>query len=720
MRILAMTTLYPNAAAPHHGVFVENRLAAFKARSGAELRVVAPVPWFPVAAAWAGRYAAFAKAPLGETRRGIEIAHPRYAIPPRIGMTYAALALERAFLKAARAEIAAGRDFDVVDAHYLYPDGVAAARAARRLGKPVVLTARGTDVNLIPKYPRQRAMILDAVKGADAVVCVAAALRRELIRLGAPAEKLTVLRNGVDLDMFRPLDRARIRSQLRLEGDVIASVGHLTARKGHHLVIEAIAELAGATLLIAGTGEERAALEALAARRGVAGRVRFLGAVAHEKLAEIYNAADALVLASDREGWPNVLLEAMACGAPAVATAVWGSAEVIRAPEAGALAEERSAPALAATLRKILETRPERAATRRYAERFSWDETSDGLAKIFETAVAGVRRVRKTATRPIAAAPGRPRLIVTVDTEEAFDWSRFRNVTFTVCPPTDIARFHELAQSFGIKPLYLLTHPVISDPAASAYFRDRLFRREASLGLHLHQWSTPPRQGFSGEYYSYQCNLPDAAHRAKLEALADAFKEAFGERARAHRAGRYGVDLGAYSALAAVGVEFDFSPSACFDFTRRGGPDFSTTSNAPFFIAPEAAKPVAVTPVSGGLAVKGGGVFMPRRDAAAGLAGAAPRRNGRLFAAQRLTCEGSALKDVAALTRRLVADGVPVLTFSLHSTTMTPGGNIYAKTPRDVDRALEFCKDYFAFFKNELGGEFLTLEGLSALYAAAP
>lgn len=717
MRILTMTTLYPNAAAPHHGVFVENRLAAFRARTGAQMRVVAPVPWFPFKGAWAGRYALYARAPKHESRRGFEILHPRYAVPPKIGMTYAVTALERVFLKAARAEIAAGREFDLIDAHYLYPDGVAAARVAHRLGKPLVLTARGTDVNLIPKYRRQRAMIVDAVKKADAVICVAAALRKELIRIGAPADKIVVLRNGVDLDMFRPLDRVKIRREMNLYGDVVASVGHLTDRKGHEFVLEALAELKDATLLIAGSGENREALEAQALRLGLQDKVRFLGAVPHEKLAEIYNAADVLALASDREGWPNVLLEAMACGTPAVATPVWGNGEVIRAPEAGALAEARSAPAIATALKKILADRPERAATRAYAEKFSWDDTSDGLERIFSAAVARDKTVKSTAIRSIEVAARKPQLLVTIDTEEAFDWSKFRNVTFTVCPPQDIARFHDLARGFGAAPLYFITHPVIEDPASADYFRGLLENGEAALGLHLHQWATPPREGFQGEFYSYQCNLSDAAHRAKLGALASAYEKSFGVRARSHRAGRYGISLADYAALAATGVEFDFSPSPCFDFTRRGGPDFSTASNRPFRVAPNGAKEIAVTPVSGGLAIKGGGIFLSRKDTGAGLERAAPRRTSPLLAPQRLTCEGSDLKDVIALTKRLVDDGAPVLTFSLHSTTMTPGGNIYSKTARDVDRALEFCKDYFAFFKNELGGEFLSFDGLARLYA---
>ena len=715
MRILTLTTLYPNAAAPSHGVFVENRLRAFAARHGAELRVIAPVPWFPLAAAWAGAYGRHARAPLAEVRRGIAVSHPRYAIPPKIGMTYAAHALERCFYGAARTVLDSGWDFDVIDAHYLYPDGVAAVRAARRLGKPVVVTARGTDVNYLPKFSRQKAMILEAARGADAVIAVAEALRDELVLFGAPAGKIRVLRNGVDLALFRPLDRDAIRARLGLSGDVVASVGHLVRRKGHHLVIEALADLPGATLLIAGGGEERAALERLARRLGVAERVRFLGPLAHEDLAELYNAADVLALASSREGWPNVLLEAMACGTMAVASPVWGSREVIAGACAGRLAAAQTAAAMADALRQALADPPARAATRRYAEGFSWDETSDALHDIFEAVIEKSRAARAVSFRPIKTARiRRPLMVVTVDTEERFDWSRFEASGHSIANPADTDRFQSLAASSGAKPLYFLTWPMIADAPSTDYFRALRRAGSADLGLHLHQWVTPPTDGPEGAYYSYQCNLPPDVCRAKLRALAEAFEAAFGFRARAHRAGRYGISPASYEGLAAVGVEYDFSPSVAFDASADGGPDFSAMSNAPF-AALTASRAVYVTPVCGARALKGVKLFLPQ-GGAPGFKTAARKPPLAIAWPMRLTCEGRTLPELKGLTRRLISDGVPVLTFGLHSTTMTPGAAPYARSEAEVAACLDLCSEYFRFFTSELGGEFVSLDDLAAVY----
>ncbi len=710
MRILTFTTLYPNAAAPHHGVFVENRLRAFAAHSGAEFRVVAPVPWFPFKGAWAGKYAAFGQAPLEEVRHGVPISHPRYFVPPKIGMTYAAQALTRCFDRAADEILAAGWDFDLIDAHYFYPDGVAAARTARRLGKPLVITARGTDVNFLPRYPAQRRMILEAAEQADGVVTVAAALKAELVSIGADGSKIRVLRNGVDLDLFRPLDRARLRDDAGLAGPVIASVGHLIERKGHHLVIEALREIDKATLLIAGDGEEEGALRRLAESRGVAARTRFLGRVAHEELPKVYAMADALVLASSREGWANVLLEAMACGTPVVATDVFGAAEAVRAPEAGVLVKTRAAPDIAAAAKALLAAPPDRAATRAYAERHSWEETSAGLEALF----ASILR-RETPPARGGAELLRPKMIVTVDTEEEFDWDADAKSPHAVCDPADIDRFQSVAARAGARPLYFLTYPVIKDARAAAYFRSLRDQGAAELGVHLHAWVTPPLGGEGDDRYSWQCNLDEEAQTAKLRAVADAFAAAFGRPALAHRAGRYGVDARSYAAMAAAGLVLDFSPSPGFDYSANGGPDFSAMSNAPFPIDTPSGR-VYVTPVCGGRAIKGGATFIPSPRGPAGFSEAKRSLTDKLLAPMRLTCEDARLEDLKALTRRMIADGAPVLTFSLHSTTLTQGANPYSRHARDIDRALDVTAAYFEWFRTECSGVFIGLDDLSRLY----
>ena len=383
IRTLLFSTLYPSSVRPNHGIFVETRLRHLLASGAIETRVVAPVPWFPLAWPTFGEYALHAAAPRQETRNGISVDHPRYLLLPKIGMNLAPTALARSGLAAARRLIAEGFDFDLIDAHYYYPDGVAAVEIGRALGKPTVITARGSDINLIAEYPAPRRMILGAAKECAATITVSAALKARMEALGAESAKIHVLRNGVDLDLFCPTDRQRARTEFGISRFALASVGNLVSNKGHDLVIRAMTDLPDAELLIAGRGTAETALRELAAREGVADRVKFVGLLPQERLVTLYAAVDALVLASAREGMPNVILEAMACGTPVVASSVGGIPEVVSSEEGGTLIGNPSVESIVDGVVRLRQTCPARADVRRHAERFGWDMATQGQLSIF-------------------------------------------------------------------------------------------------------------------------------------------------------------------------------------------------------------------------------------------------------------------------------------------------------------------------------------------------
>ena len=390
LRLLTFTTLYPHAGRPNHGVFVENRLRHLIGSGQATSLVVAPVPYFPSTADRFGEWAAHARAPAREERHGLTVLHPRYPVIPKLGMSLAPLLLYYAAVPVLRCLLAEGHRFDAIDAHYVYPDGVAAVWLGHRFGLPVVVTARGTDVSLIPHYAIPRWLIRRTIAGAAAMVSVSAALKAALIALGAPDDKVTVLRNGVDTTLFRPpADRQAARDALGLTTrPTLISVGLLIDRKGHHRTIEAMRQLPEFDLIIVGEGPERARLTEMITRFDLTGRVRLLGAHPHAALPALYGAADASVLASSREGWANVLLESMACGTPVVASNIWGNPEVVQTAEAGVIAEENTPDGIAAGLRRLFAALPARSATRAYAERFSWDETTAGQLAVFRRVVS--------------------------------------------------------------------------------------------------------------------------------------------------------------------------------------------------------------------------------------------------------------------------------------------------------------------------------------------
>jgi glycosyltransferase involved in cell wall biosynthesis len=397
IHLLVFTSLYPNAAQPGHGVFIEERLRHLVESGQVAATVVAPVPWFPFRHRVFGTYATFAAVPKQETRHGIRILHPRYPVIPKLGMHATPFLMYRAVLPMVRKLIAENPGFDLIDAHYFYPDGVVAAHLGAALGKPVVISARGSDITWIPRFPRARQQIQRAAKSAAAVIAVSHALKDSLVDLDVDPAKITVLRNGVDLERFAPRDRAALRNQFGVRGPVWLTVSHLVELKGIHIVIEALVHVLDVTLLIAGKGPQERELRELVERLGLSARVRFLGAIPHAQLCDCYNLADAMVLASSREGMPNVVLESIACGTPVLATPVGGVPELITAPEAGELMRERRPEALATAWNTLRARQPERLATRRFAETLGWRPVIDAQHALYA-------RVRSTTVRPITGS----------------------------------------------------------------------------------------------------------------------------------------------------------------------------------------------------------------------------------------------------------------------------------------------------------------------------
>ena len=386
--LLTFTTLYPHTGRPNHGIFVENRLRNLVGTGNATSTVIAPVPWFPSSSRRFGDWARNAEAKRHESRNGISVSHPRYSIPPKIGMSVAPAALFATAALELRRLKAAGTEFDLIDGHYLYPDGVAAVALGRMFNKPVVLTARGSDVTQYPDYAAPRRMVQWAMKHAAALISVSAGLKTAMVELGAPVSKITVLRNGIDLNLFRISDREPVRSAWDVHGKLLLSVGHLIRRKGHHLAIEALTRLPDWTLAIVGEGSEKASLEALAKELAVERRVIFCGSHSHDLLPSYYAAADLLILASSREGWANVLLESMACGTPVVASNIPGNAEVVNDVSAGEVVKENTPDCFATTIERVYGRGIHRSATRAYAEKFSWDATSQGQLRLFRQVLA--------------------------------------------------------------------------------------------------------------------------------------------------------------------------------------------------------------------------------------------------------------------------------------------------------------------------------------------
>ena len=390
MKALIFTSLYPNNVWPQQGVFIKERMTHYARLKNCEAKVVAPVPYYPpikIGSRW--KYSQVAH---HEMRDGLDVYHPRYFMTPTIGMSLYGVAMFFSVWPLVK-RIQRSFDFDVIDAHFLYPDAFAAILLGKVLRKPVVVSARGTDLNLYPTMPIIKGLLRFTLSRAQCAIAVCAALGDVMSKLGVTREKIFVIPNGVDTDKFRPIPRSDARSMLHLPATakIVLSVGSLTPRKGVHLVIKAIQAIRQHSnvdlhYVVVGAGSYRRELEEMAASLGVGDRVHFQGEVPHHQLHAWYSAADISCLASSREGWPNVVLESMACGTPVVATDVWGIPEIIRSDNVGLLMK-RDEQAIAQTLLKGLNAEWNASSIRAYACRYTWDQAAQSVLETFRTAV---------------------------------------------------------------------------------------------------------------------------------------------------------------------------------------------------------------------------------------------------------------------------------------------------------------------------------------------
>jgi teichuronic acid biosynthesis glycosyltransferase TuaC len=386
MKILTLSTTFPNPQYPGRGGFVRARLARLADR--AEVKVVAPVQVVNYWQLRAGRRTSGPAVPAERMDGKLEVFHPRWMSIP-LGGGLNGLALFAQVLGLAKT-IRQRFPFELIDAHFAFPDGIAAWLLARSLGVPYLVTLRGNET-LHAGHRFRRMLIRRALCKADRVISVAVSLRQFAISLGVDPAKAVTIPNGIDPGIFYPRDRAASRRKYGIaDGQrIILSVGALIERKGHHRVMRALHELRAeqvrACLLIAGSagpeGLYEEPLRKLVGELGLQDQVRFLGQVAPETLPELMSAADVLCLATTREGWPNVVHEALACGTPVVATDVGGIPDMIPSEEHGIVVPVNQPAALRDALRKALAKSWDHAAISARARARSWDQVA---AEVFE------------------------------------------------------------------------------------------------------------------------------------------------------------------------------------------------------------------------------------------------------------------------------------------------------------------------------------------------
>jgi len=406
MKILSLSLVYPNPDEPGLGMFVRSRLQAIA--ETAEVKVIVPIPVVDYSNP-KGKLLRSRSFPLSRWDGPIEVFHPRWLFPPT-GTPLNVLCLAGRLLPLLR-RIRRDFAFDLIDAHFGYPEGAAAALLAATSGVPFTITLRGSETMFAGYRYRCDAMRW-AFRRAGRVIAVSEDLRQFAITHGVAEERTATIPNGIDRKTFFPRDRqaARVKHGLIPDRKVIVSAGELIEAKGHHVAAKGLRALLDegmdAELLIVGAtarGGSRfeETLRRTVAELGLTERVRFIGFVDRASMAELLSAADVFCLASYTEGCPNVVNEALACGAPVVATHVGGVPSMVTSERYGFMVPPRDVAALRDALREALSRPWDRCAISNWGRSRSWQQVAGEVIEAMQGIVSSKAMRRNLAKLPV-------------------------------------------------------------------------------------------------------------------------------------------------------------------------------------------------------------------------------------------------------------------------------------------------------------------------------
>jgi len=396
MRLIVLSShLFPNYKNPNAGSFVVEQVRHLS--QYCDITVLLPHPWVPpffdkLNAKWRQ----YKNLPFEERIAGVRVFHPRRLVIPKVNswawMTLSVTLSYWLFLSRTQLPNFRVSDFDLLEGHFALPDGFAAVFLGRRFGKLSIIHVHGTDVHTIPQTsPFLRRLVCWALRHADGVRTVSQDLAQRCIALGAALEKVRAIPNGVDVHRFSPMPKRQTKEQLGLDPNHrhLLYVGRLVAVKGLDLLLDAAAHVlrqrADTELVIVGDGNERRTLQRQAEALGIAHRIHFIGAQPHDRIPLWMNAGDVFCLMSHKEGFPTVLIEALACGTPVVATAVGGIPEIVTDEQVGRLVYSRDPEEAAARLLEALDANWDRERLRQHAMNFSYEQVTERLLEMYES-----------------------------------------------------------------------------------------------------------------------------------------------------------------------------------------------------------------------------------------------------------------------------------------------------------------------------------------------
>ncbi len=381
MKILSLSSVFPNPAEPGLGLFVRSRLLHMA--TSEKIKVIAPIPLVDYTNP-GGKPFRSRTFPIVRQDGPIEVFHPRWLFPPNGTPLNVACQFFR-LLPLVR-QIRRAFPFDLIDAHFGYPEGATAGLLAAAFHVPYTVTLRGSET-MFAEYRYRRKALRWAMHRAGHVIAVSEDLRAFAIQEGVAPERASTVPNGIDATVFhlQDLKQMRLRHDLPIERKLILSAGELIEAKGHHLVIQAVKSLLerghNVELLIVGSTarggprfEDR--LHQCVSACGLADRVRFIGWVDRNGLAELLSAVDLFCLASFTEGWPNVVNEALACGVPVVASHVGGVRAMLPSEQFGLTVPPKDVGALTNALEHGLDQQWDRRSISTWGRSRTWTDVA--------------------------------------------------------------------------------------------------------------------------------------------------------------------------------------------------------------------------------------------------------------------------------------------------------------------------------------------------------
>ncbi|MEH3041278.1 MAG: glycosyltransferase [Sphingomonas paucimobilis] len=390
LRVLTLATLFPDAARPNFGVFVERQTRGLAALDDVAVQVIAPLGLPPFPLSLHPTYRALSCLPAREVWKGLTVDRPRFLNLPGTQGRFHVAALVRRLVPHV-SKVRETFPFDVIDAEFFFPDGPVAIQLGQRFGVPVSIKARGADIHHWGHAPATAAQVRAAGRAADGLLAVSQSMADDIAAVGID-RPVRVHRTGIDRSRFGSTDRAAARQRLGIAGPLVVSLGALIPRKGHRIVLDAVAALPGVGLWIVGGGPDHAALAARIAELGVGDRVRLCGAMPHGDLPDLLAAADVMALASSSEGLANAWVEALASGTPIVIPDAGAAREVATTPAAGRIVA-REPSAVAQGIAAILSQPVDPDATRAVVDAFSWERNATELRAHLLELVAARRSV---------------------------------------------------------------------------------------------------------------------------------------------------------------------------------------------------------------------------------------------------------------------------------------------------------------------------------------